>query len=133
MSMYHQKHSVEELRESLKLAEQLAQLSLSENSSITGISSRKALLLQGTDVAESDGQKRAGPYVPPKQLLLYLVRWVFQIEHLFIYYDLNCNICIKRWKHVCFSLTIKKIISITYYIIYRDIFLCTVYYALIDS
>lgn len=100
--MWPLKHNVEELRESLKLAEQLAQLSLisskdfgssnlsSKDFNSSNISTRKALLQQGTDVQPhacdgtrgtgsvsavcNDEQKRAAPYVPPKQLLLYLVR-----------------------------------------------------------
>lgn len=52
--------SLQELRESLKMAEHLARLSLSPKS--------------GSQEEEAPQPSQTKPYVPPKQLLLYLVR-----------------------------------------------------------
>lgn len=79
--------NVEELRECLQVAEQLAQLSLSSGyscSSTGSRNSRKALLARGveasdirgrdSDATTEEGSQKTEPYVPPKQLLLFLVR-----------------------------------------------------------
>lgn len=71
-----QNRSVEDMRECLKVAEQLAQMSLASGVPCSR-RGRKAILQQGVQHPQDNGtqtQDSVTPYVPPKQLLQYLVR-----------------------------------------------------------
>ena len=60
--------NMREMRESLALAEQLAKASMSSNKG------RPHQLLQLDANNNNEGEETPRSYVPPKQLLLYLVR-----------------------------------------------------------
>ena len=77
-----QQQKIEELRESLKIAEQLAQMSLSRSKEIKSDGGRFSESVRRSRVFHDAGQDRSEQqqdetvtaYVPPKQLLLYMVR-----------------------------------------------------------
>ena len=71
--------NMREMRESLALAEQLAKASMSSNKS-------RAQQLQQLDTNNNNNNDEETPrtYVPPKQLLLYLVRYPKNIENSYL-------------------------------------------------
>ena len=68
--------SVQEFKESLEIAEHMARLSLNSNrkkSNSRGKFSQAFLKDTGSGEKE-DNEEEIKPYVPPKQLLMYMVR-----------------------------------------------------------
>lgn len=83
--------NMREMRESLALAEQLAKASISEQSS------------GKVQQLKTDNNNNKEGYVPPKQLLLYLVRYIFK----------NCRnfFVVEIFLEWCNTVTLKNIFA----------------------